>query len=309
VLEILSNIVLPIFLAAMMFSLGLALTPGDFGRVVRYPKALIVGFLSLFVLVPLIGMAIGHLAASAPALAVGVFLISTCPGGTFSNLLTFWGRGDLALSISMTAVASVLYVFLAPIWIAIGYSVFMGGSEAVNLAPVDAIISIGRVSLAPVVAGMLVRAYLPRFRSAIEGYIRNISSIVIVAIFLALMWSERETLSEAIGLIWPVVIFLNIVMVCAAYALSRFFGFDRPRVIALVCEHAIRQEGIAIYIAVSLLSQPTMALPLLLNSATGFAVGMLFIALARRFSLAPAAAQDADGSVHAAASSSALEWK
>jgi BASS family bile acid:Na+ symporter len=275
------DIALPVSLAAMMFSLGLALEVADFVRVFRYPKALLVALASLLVVVPALGIAVAHMAATRPVLAVGIFLISTCPGGTLSNLLTFWGRGDLALSISMTALGSVIYVLLAPVWIALGYAVFMHGSQNVALSSFETVVSVGRIALLPVALGMAARAYLPRLRTAIETALRNTAAATVIAIFLLIMWQERHTLLDAIGLAWPAVVVLNISMVATGYLMARTFRVVEAQRTAIVCEHAVRQEGLAIFIAASLLSQPAMALPLILNSATGFVVGMAYLGLHR----------------------------
>ncbi|MBA4760128.1 bile acid:sodium symporter family protein [Sphingosinicella sp.] len=275
------DLVLPIALAVMMFSLGLALRLDDFARIVRHPKALLVALPCLLVIVPAIGVGVAHLSGVAPALAVGIYLVATCPGGTLSNLLTFWGRGDLALSISMTAAGSVAYSVLAPLWLTIGYAIFMGGIERVSISPLEAIIPVARISLLPVVLGMLVRAYLPRVRDAIEAPLRHVAAVVIIAIFLLLMWQQRETFVEAVARVWPAVLALNLLMVGTGFLFARLFSVARAERTAIVCEHAIRQEGLAIFIVTSLLAQPAMALPLILNSATGFAVGMAYIGVER----------------------------
>ncbi len=275
------DIVLPIALAVMMFSLGLALRLDDFARIARHPKALLVALPCLLLIVPVIGVGVAKFSGVAPVLAVGIYLIATCPGGTLSNLLTFWGRGDLALSISMTAAGSVVYVVLAPIWITLGYIFFMGGAEQVVVSPMETIVSVGRISLLPVAVGMMVRAYLPRVRDVIEEPLRNIAAIIIIAIFLLLMWQQRETFAQAVMLVWPAVLLLNLLMVGVGFTFARMFSVERSERTAIVCEHAIRQEGLAIFIVTSLLSEPSMALPLILNSATGFTVGMAYIGLER----------------------------
>lgn len=275
------DLVLPIALAIMMFSLGLALRLDDFVRIVRHPKALLLALPCLLVIVPAIGVGVAHVSGAAPVLAVGIYLIATCPGGTLSNLLTFWGRGDLALSISMTAAGSVAYGVLAPLWLALGYAIFMGGAERVSISPLEAIVSVARISLLPVALGMLVRAHLPRVRDAIEAPLRHVAAVVIIAIFLLLMWQQRETFVEAVARVWPAVLALNLIMVATGFLFARLFSVARTERTAIVCEHAIRQEGLAIFIVTSLLAQPAMALPLILNSATGFAVGMVYIGIER----------------------------
>jgi len=272
---------LPIALAFMMFSLGLALQIDDFARISRHPKALSIALLSLLLIVPLIGAGVAYFCRLPPLLAMGVYLIAVCPSGTVSNLLTFWGRGDLALSVSITALGSVVYVLLVPLWLSLGQAIFMDGLDHVSISPFDTLVSVGRISLLPVAGGMLVRAFLPRVRDVVEAPLRNVTGVVIIGMFLLMMWQYRETFVEAAALVWPAVVLLNLLMVFTGFGFAKLFAVARKERTAIVCEHSIRQEGLAIFIVTSLLAEPLMALPLFLNSAVGFFVGMAYIGIER----------------------------
>jgi BASS family bile acid:Na+ symporter len=271
-----SNILLPIALAVLMFAIGLALTPSDFRRVVVERRAVVVGLGTLLAIVPLLGLLIASATRLEPPVAMGLFMVSTCPGGTFSNLLTVYGKGDLPLSITMTALGSLLYVVTAPLWVSLGLSVFVGAQTHIHLSHATAFFELSRIIVLPVAAGMIARRWLnASARTRIERLLRDGAAAVIVTIFLFIFWRIRAALDVRA---LPPVLILNVCTVLLGWGVARAARVARPAVTSIVCEHAVRQEGTAIYIATALLALPTAALPLLLNSVVGLAIGSSFIA-------------------------------
>lgn len=276
-MEIVTGIALPIFLGLVMLAMGLSLTVTDFVRVFTDPRPIIVGLLSLLVVVPLLGLLVASNANVSSGLALGIFLIATCPGGTFSNLLTSYGRGDVALSISMTAIGSLVYVFLAPFWTDLGMKQLLGSAQQASLPRLQTFIELVEILVLPTVAGMVLRARLRReVHERLASLVKAVAAPAVVGIFVYIFIETRESLDWNV---LPAVVGLNLATVGTGWLATRFVPAisERQRT-AVVCEHAVRQEGTAIYLATSALLIPEAALPLMLNSFVGFGVGVAFIA-------------------------------
>lgn len=270
---------LPIGLGLVMFSMGLSLTGDDFVRVVREPRPILAGLASLLLGVPLLGLAVARFAPVAPALAFGLFMIATCPGGTFSNLLTSYGKGDIALSITMTACGCLIYVFSAPYWVDVGLFTFAQAGRPIHLNRLGTIVELGRIIVAPTIIGMVMRTWITEMlRERLETIVKNSAAILVVSIFIYLLWRTREQLDPRVV---PWVLALNLLTVLLGWSVSRMAGLSGNQTISVVCEHAVRQEGTAIFLVSSVLLLPAAAIPLTINSFIGFGVGVTFI-LTRR---------------------------
>jgi BASS family bile acid:Na+ symporter len=273
--HVITDYLLPVLLAGVMLAMGLTLTLTDFRRVFAAPRPIIVGLTSLLLFVPLLGLTVASLAPIEPALALGVFLISTCPGGTFSNLLTAYGKGDVALSISMTAIGCIAYVVTGPFWIDYGVRTFLGEASPVSLPRAQTFFELFLILVLPTALGMMLRVKLaPASRKRLLSVTKNVSASGVVAIFLYLFVTNYRTLDWNVA---PAVIALNLLTVGGG-ALAALLAKASPRQrIAVVCEHAIRQEGTAIFLVAASLRVPTAALPLMLNSFVGAAVALAII--------------------------------
>lgn len=274
-MNVITDVALPILLGGVMLSMGLTLTMADFARVFTAPRPIVVGLTSLLVVVPLIGFAVASLAPVAAGLALGIFMIATCPGGTFSNLLTSYGRGDVALSISMTAVGCVVYVAIGPLWLEFGLQHLFGSGAAVDLPRAQIFVELFLILVLPTGIGMLGRAFLrERVRVRLESAVKNVSAPGVVAVFVYIFVVNYRTLDWNV---LPAVAILNLLTVGTGWIAAHAARSRPDQALAVVCEHAVRQEGTAIYIATSSLLIPQAALPLMLNSFVGAGVGLLFI--------------------------------
>jgi len=274
-----TTLVLPVGLGLVMFSMGLNLTVADFLRVFMHARAIVCGLVSLLVLVPLLGLLVARLAPVDASLALGIFLIATCPGGTFSNLLTSYGKGDLALSISMTAIGSLLYVFVAPEWLTVGLTTFMHEKATVHIQHGQTMIDLARIIVLPTVLGMTTRRLVPeRVRLPLESWVKNLAAVLVVSIFIYILYRTHRSLDSAVFL--PVVL-LNVLTVLLGWIAARVAGVAPRQTLSIVCEHAVRQEGTAIYLVTAVVLIPAAAIPLMLNPFVGFTLGCLFIALSR----------------------------
>jgi BASS family bile acid:Na+ symporter len=278
-MNLITDIALPISLGMVMLSMGLSLTVADFARVFAEPRPIIVGLFSLLVVVPLLGLLVASNAPVSNGLALGIFLIATCPGGTFSNLLTSFGKGDVALSISMTAIGCLVYVFLAPIWTDLGMERLIGNAAHASLPRVKTFIELVEILVLPTAIGVFARAKLPTaVHERLTSLVKSVAVPAVLGIFVYIFVETHDSLDWNV---LPAVLALNLATVFTGWIASRIARMTDRQTVAVVSEHAVRQEGTAIYLATSALMVPEAALPLMLNAFVGFGVGCLFIAIQR----------------------------
>lgn len=277
--QLVTEVVLPLFLFLLMAGMGLTLTLDDFRRVVRHPRAAIVCLGSMLLLLPGLGFAIAALSGASGVLAVGLVMVATTPGGIFSNVMTHLGRGNLALSIGLTSIGSLVYVFTVPLWVSLGVRTFLGESTDLSLPFGQTLLPLVLFVLLPVVVGMVVRARKPALAERIEGRLKTISSTLILVIFVYLAYAQSDTIGDDAAAIWMPVVVLNLLSVALAAFVAMVSRLPREDAIAVVIEHSIRQEGTAIYVATTLLGQPQTALPLMINSGVGMVIAIGFLSL------------------------------
>ena len=280
-MDIISKVVLPGALGLIMLGMGLSLTLADFVNFRRRVAPVMGGLGSLLILLPLAALAIAILFGLPPALAVGLVLVGACPGGTFSNLLTHYARGDLALSVTLTAVASICVIFTMPLIVEFALAFFLGEQREISLPMLDTMRQIFLLTICPVVAGMLIRHRWPALAGKLADPAKHIAGILIVSVFLSIIYAERESFAHAFSSVAFPVILLNLTSVFLGGLIGFFTTSRMPERRAIILEHTIKQEGLGIFIAVSLLNMTEMALPLMLNSLVGLAVGSLIVAVSR----------------------------
>jgi len=288
--DILSGILLPLALAFIMFSLGLGLTPGDFVRIVRQPRALLVGVVCHFVVLPLVCFAMLKFAGLPAAFAVGFMILAACPTGTTSNLLTYIARGDVALALSFTAVASVVTIFTLPLIVVYSLQHFAGSAQAVS-APVGQMM--GQILLMlglPVAIGMLVRARRSAFAQRFEPIATRIATVLFVLIVLAAVAKNWTLLRENFATLAPFALVLNLLMLAAGFAAALLARLSRPQAVTLGIETAVQNATLALVVASSVLKQDAMAIPGAVYGVLMYAGGLAFAYGMRRFTAAPAAA-------------------
>ena len=280
-MDIISNTVLPGALSLIMLGMGLSLTLADFLRFRSRMAPVLGGLGSLLLLLPIAALAIAMLFKLPPSLAVGLVLVGACPGGAFSNLLTHYSRGDLALSVTLTAIASVCVIFTMPLVVEFALAFFLGEQRDISLPALDTMRQIFLLTICPVVVGMSANHYWPALAEKCADPVKNFAGVLIVAVFLSIIYAERESFAAAFSSVAPPVVVLNF----ASVALGGLVGMlmtPRPAERrAIILEHTIKQEGLGIFIAISLLSTPEMVLPLMLNSLVGITVGSVIVLISR----------------------------
>lgn len=274
--------VLPGSLIAIMASMGLSLTADDFRQVFRNKRALIFGVCSMLVVPPAIGLTLAMTVAPTPALAVGFVLLATTPGGMLSNLFTDMAKGDLALSMSMTLLLSMLYILIVPFYAHFALAHFLGLQADVKVPLGSFFWDIFSITVLPAAAGFTLRALRPALAMTVKKYLKNIAMVVLFSAFGVILFDQVPVLRENLGALFWITVTLNLVMVCVVMTIVRFAGFSRRENIAIGIEHLMRQEGTAIFIAVSIVGNNEMSLPMIMNTPVALCFVLAFVAVARR---------------------------
>lgn len=287
--DLLSSVLLPLSLALIMFSLGLGLTPADFVRIVRQPRALLVGVICHFILLPLVCFAMIKVSGMAGVFAVGFMILAASPTGTTSNLLTYLARGDVALALSFTAVASVVTIFTLPLIVSFALDHFAGAAQTVR-APAGMMMGQIFVMLGlPVAIGMFVRHQWTARALRMEPMATRIATVLFVVIVLGAVLKNWAVLRDNFGTLAPFAIALNLLMLAIGFGMARLARLSRQQSVTLGIETSVQNATLAMVIASTVLKQDQMAVPGALYGVLMYAGGLLFAWLMRRQALKAAA--------------------
>ncbi len=226
-------------LGVIMFGMGLTLSPNDFRIVFRRPKDVVIGCLAQFTIMPLTAWLLAKLFSLPTELALGVILVGCCPGGTASNVITYLAKGDLALSVGMTAVSTLLAPLLTPllVWLLAG--------TLVNVDTIGMLMSIVYVVIAPIIVGFLFQHYLPTVTKRVVDYLPAFSSIVI-AMVVAIIVSHNATQLLTGGLLIILVVMLhNLCGLTCGYSIGRLLGLAHDKRAAISIEVGMQNSGLA----------------------------------------------------------------
>jgi len=281
--DIVSGVLLPLILGFIMFSLGLGLTPVDFRRILAQPRALLVGVVCHLVLLPLVCYLMLKTLGITGVFAVGFMILAACPTGTTSNLLTYLARGDVALALSFTAIASVLTIFTLPLLVTWSLGHFLGAARAVDV-PVG--MMMGQVAMVlgiPVSLGMFVRHRWNDWALAFEPRATRIATGFFVLIVVLAVVKNWALLRDNFATLAPFALVLNITMLCIGFAVAWAVRLSRAQSVTLGIETAVQNAALALVIASSVLKDDTLAIPGALYGVLMYAGGLAFALAMRRF--------------------------
>lgn len=274
------ELLLPLALAFIMFSLGLTLVPDDFKRVLTRPKAMLVGLVGQMLVVPAFAFAVARAWGLPPEMAVGLMIVAACPGGVSSGLLTHLARGDTALSISLTAVTSVASVVTVPFVVDLSMQQFMQTGVSVEFPLLKMVRGVFLLTTVPVVLGMSLKAWRPALALRLERPTGRLATVLFILIVLATFFSQRQVLLDNLDSIGPAAMLLNLLTIATGFAMARAAGLRRRDRIAIATECGLHNAGLGIFIAASVMQSPAMTVPsvvyaLLMNfGAIGFVLLM-----------------------------------
>lgn len=267
-------ILLPLGLAFIMFSLGLGLVAADFRRVLAQPRAVMAGLVGQMVILPAIAFAIATGLALPPEAAVGLMILAACPGGVTAGLVTDLARGDTALSISLTALSSVLAFVSVPLVVGASLSHFAGQAVLLHLPVGQMVGGLFLLTVLPVSAGMALRHWGPGQR--LERLVKRIATTVFLAIVVATFVNQWDALVSHFPVVGPATLALNLLTMATGYAIGWRQELPPPSRIAMTMECGMQNSALGITLAVSLLNAPALAIPsvvyALLMNVTALAV-------------------------------------
>ena len=279
---IVTTVILPLALAFIMFTLGLGLTIADFVRVASQPKDFIVGLISQVIFLPLVGFILLNIWPVAPEIALGVMIIAAAPGGVTSNILTSFAKGDVALSISLTAIISLLCVLTIPFIVVFSYGYFVGEGTTGEVSITKTAVSVFLIVTVPVIIGLMVRKYVENFAIRFEVIGQKISTVLFALVLLGAIVQERNNIVEFYAQAGGITLALNVIMLVLAWYIAKMFGSGAKQRIAISIECGLQNGTLAIAVATLLFGSGTTVIPAAVYSLSMFGTALIFIWWLRR---------------------------
>lgn len=245
----LTAVFLPLALFIVMVSMGLGLTLNDFKRVSHEPKSVILGLIAQLVLLPIVGFLVAVAFPLSPELAVGLIIISACPGGPTSNMITYLVKGNVALSIALTAISSLVTVFTIPVVVNLAMQNFMGETASVQFSFVETTLKLAIITIIPVALGMILNYYTPQFALNAEKLAKWLSLFFLALIIFGILLVERDNLATYIYQVGGATLTLNIVTMALGYGIATVVQLKQDSVKAIAVEVGIQNGTLAIAIA------------------------------------------------------------
>ena len=275
-MNFITDVVLPLALAFIMFTLGLGLSFADFVKVAKSPKNFLIGIVSQLIFLPLVALLIIFVWPLQPELAIGLMLIAAAPGGVTSNILTSFAKGDVALSISLTAVMSLLSVISVPIVLGISMG-FVSDTALGSISLTGIAISMFLIVTLPVLLGMIFRASLSYLTKRIEKVSKMLSTILFVLVLIGAILAERENLFEYFSQTGLVVLVLNILMMVIAFYWAKIFGTGSAQQKAISLECGLQNGTLAIFVGISVFGGGLYIIPAATYSVIMYLTSLVFI--------------------------------
>ena len=274
--SVLSTLVLPLALFIIMLGLGLGLTKNDFKIVFSRPKAVLVGISSQMLLLPIVAFVLVMVFPITPELAMGIMILSLCPGGTTSNLFTYIAKGDVALSVSLTAIVSLIAPFTIPVVFNFSSSYILGEGQAITLPVLQTIIQLCVITILPICLGMLLRNYKESLAIKAEKPIRNFSVVFLMMIVVSLMIKSWQQLPGFIASVGTITVLLYIVCMVLGFLLAKIFLLQHKQAVSICLEIGLQNGTTALMIALTILENSTMAIGPTIYSLVMFVSGAMF---------------------------------
>ena len=280
-MEIVTKIA-PGCLALIMLGLGMGLTIQDFTRVVKQPKDFFVGFICQLILLPIIAFFLIQILNTPTELALGVMIIAAAPGGVTSNVLTKFAKGDVALSVSLTAIISLISIISVPF-------IIFKSADLLQITYINNNISMSSISLKmffvvtlPVIIGMLIKKYATEFINSQTRLIQRISIILFIIVFMAIWIEEWDNILSFISRAGTIALTLNVIMMLVGYYVAKLFatGDAQRRCIALEC--GLQNGTLAVFVSTQLFDEMIYMVPTAAYALIMFITSLLFVFVLRK---------------------------
>ncbi len=276
------DVFLPLALAFIMFALGLGLTGNDFLRVIKQPRDFFVGTFSQIILLPIIAFILVKLWPISPELAIGVMIIAAAPGGVTSNILTSFARGDVALSISLTAIISLLSVITVPFIILTSVVLIENSSLDLNISLTNMAISMFLIVTVPVIIGMIFRKFASNVAIKFEPIAKKISAVLFVVVLLGAILAEKDNVVSYFAQAGLITLVLNVVMMIVAYYIAQLLTSGTKQKKCITIECGLQNGTLAIFVATSIFGGGIYVIPAATYSLIMFVTSLIFVYLVRK---------------------------
>lgn len=272
-----SNAILALSLIIIMFGMGLSLKITDFVQVFSRPKAILIGLFCQLIVLPIVGFILIRVFVLSPEIAIGIIIISACPGGPTSNLITHLANGDTALSVSLTAISSIITLISIPFIINLGLQEVLGEGTDIQLNIAQTILQVFVIVILPVGLGILLKDKKPNFALKMEKPVKKASGIFFVVVLFAIIIKERALLVTHIQEAGLVAITLNILTMSIGYFLGYVFNLPLKQRISISIEGGIQNGTLGISIATILLNNTAYAISPAVYGTLMFLTAGIFI--------------------------------
>ena len=280
-MEIVTKIA-PIALALIMLGLGLGLTIQDFSRVLKAPKDFLVGFVSQLIILPIVAFILIKILGTSPEIALGVMIIAAAPGGITSNVLTKFANGDVALSVSLTAVISIISIITVPLIVFTSADLLGISFADENINITGTALKMALVVAVPVILGMIIRKFADNFISSKTSIIDKITGILFLIVFIAIWVEEKDNIFTYLAQAGLVVLTLNIAMMIIAYYLAKTFasGIEQRKCIALEC--GLQNGTLAVFVSTQIFNDIIYMIPTAAYALVMYITAFIFLFIVRR---------------------------
>jgi len=271
----------PVCLAIIMFGLGLGLTLTDFKRVITIPRDFIIGFLGQVIILPIIAFILIHIISMPPEIALGVMVIAAAPGGVTSNILTKFANGDVALSVTLTAVVSLISVITVPL-IVYNSASFLGFEITKEISMINIAVKMFFVVTVPVIFGMIVRSLMTDFIVSKTLLIQRLSVILFLVVFISIWVEEWDRIVSYITRAGLVAFILNMTMIFIGYYMAKFLasGLEQRKCISLEC--GLQNGTLAVFVATQLFDDIVFIVPTAAYALIMFVTSIIFVLIVRK---------------------------
>ena len=279
-MEIVTTIA-PICLVLIMLGLGLGLSLKDFTRVLRTPKDFFVGFFSQLLILPIVALGIALILDLSAPIAVGLMIIAAAPGGVTSNVLTKFADGDVALSISLTAIVSLISIISVP-FVVINSAEFLGVVVSKDISMIGIALKMALVVTVPVIIGMIIRGFAENFISSKINIINKLTGWLFIIVFAAIWIEEKDNILNYLAQAGLAVLILNVVMMLIAYFIAKKFvsGIAQQKCIALEC--GLQNGTLAVFVATLMFDDIAYVIPTAAYELTMYITGFIFIYILKK---------------------------
>lgn len=274
--DILTTLILPISLFLIMFGLGLSLKLSDFNAIFSNPKAIYIGLTGQILILPIVAFSIAILFKLPPELAVGLIIIALAPGGATSNMFTYLARGDVSLSVSLTAIVSIITPFTIPIITVLSMNYFMQNTTEFSIPIVKTIMQLLVITIIPIAIGMFVHAKWAIFASKLENILKYFSILFLLLIIGLIVLTNKENMIEFFLQVGAATLVLNISVLLIGYFMAKKAKLSQPQSISIGYEVGIQNGTLALVVAGTLIGNNEMMIPAVTYSLIMFFTGAGF---------------------------------